>query len=129
MVKNKYRFPRVDDLFDQVKGATLFSKIDLRSRYHQKRKKSEDIYNTTLRTSYGHYEFIDFPFRLTNALTTFMSLMNGIFHPYLDKFVLLFIHYIIVYFRSLEEHKEHLQIVLQTLRENKLYVKYSKCDF
>eukprot|EP00253_Pinus_taeda_P014569 PITA_14569 len=128
-IKNKYPLPRIDELFDQVKGATVFSKIDLRSGYHQIRIKEEDIAKTTFRTRYGHYEFVVLPFGLTNALATFMCLMNNIFHRYLDRFVLIFIDDILIYSRTMEEHKEHLRLVLQTLREHQLYAKFSKCDF
>eukprot|EP00253_Pinus_taeda_P011178 PITA_11178 len=128
-IKNKYPLPRIDELFDQVKGATVFSKIDLRSSYHQIRIKEEDIAKTTFRTRYGHYEFVVLPFGLTNAPATFMCLMNSIFHQYLDRFVLIFIDDILVYSRTVEEHQEHLRKVLQTLREHQLYAKFSKCDF
>eukprot|EP00253_Pinus_taeda_P012980 PITA_12980 len=128
-VKNKYPLPRIDELFDQVKGATIFSKIDLRSGYHQIRIKDEDIAKTAFRTRYGHYEFVVLPFGLTNAPATFMCLMNTVFHQYLDKFVLIFIDDILIYSRNIKEHEEHLRIVLQTLREHQLYGKFSKCDF
>eukprot|EP00253_Pinus_taeda_P026946 PITA_26946 len=128
-IKNKYPLPRIDELFDQVKGATVFSKIDLRSSYHQIRIKDEEIAKTAFRTRYGHYEFVVLPFGLTNAPATFMCLMNSIFHQYLDRFVLIFIDDILVYSRTLEDHQEHLRKVLQTLREHQLYVKFSKCDF
>eukprot|EP00253_Pinus_taeda_P016981 PITA_16981 len=128
-IKNKYPLPRIDELFDQVKGATMFSKIDLRSGYHQIRIKDEDIAKTTFRTRYGHYEFVVLPFGLTNAPATFMCLMNNIFHQYLDRFVLIFIDDILVYSCTIEEHQEHLRKVLQTLREHQLYAKLSKCDF
>eukprot|EP00253_Pinus_taeda_P002642 PITA_02642 len=128
-VKNKYPLPRIDELFDQVKGATTFSKIDLRSGYHQIRIKCEDIAKTAFRTRYGHYEFVVLPFGLTNAPATFMCLMNSVFHQYLDKFVLIFIDDILIYSRNRKEHEEHLRIVLQTLREHQLYGKFSKCDF
>eukprot|EP00253_Pinus_taeda_P006753 PITA_06753 len=128
-MKNKYPLPRIDELFDQVKGATVFSKIDLRSGYHQIRIKDEDIAKTAFRTRYGHYEFVVLSFWLTNAPATFMCLMNSIFHQYLDRFVLIFIDDILVYSRTMEEHQEHLRKVLQTLREHQLYAKFSKCDF
>eukprot|EP00253_Pinus_taeda_P011610 PITA_11610 len=128
-IKNKYPLPRIDEIFDQVKGAKVFSKIDLRSGYHQIRIKDEDIAKTAFRTRYGHYEFVVLPFGLTNAPATFMCLMNSVFHQFLDKFVLIFIDDILIYSRSKEEHEEHLRMVLQTLREHQLYAKLSKCDF
>lgn len=120
--------PRIDDLFDQVRGATIFSKIDLRMAYHQLRIKNEDIYKTSFRTQYRHYEFVVLLFGLTNAPATFMCLMNSVLNKYLDKFALVFIDDIVVYSKN-EEHKEHLKLVLQTLSENKLYAKFSKCEF
>ena len=128
-IKSKYPLPRIDEIFDQVKGATVFSKIDLRSRYHQIRIKEEYIAKTTFRTRYGHYEFVVLPFGLTNTPATFMCLMNSVFHRHLDRFVLIFIDDILIYSRTMEEHKEHLRLVLQTLREHQLYAKFSKCDF
>jgi hypothetical protein len=128
-IKNQYPLPRIDDLFDQMKGTTVFSKIDLRSGYHQLQIKEEDIPKTTFKMRFGHYEFIVLPFGLTNAPGVFMSLMNGVFHEYLDKFVQVFIDDILIYSRMMEEHDEHLRLVLQCLRENKLYGKLSKCSF
>jgi hypothetical protein len=128
-IKNKYPLPRIDDLFDQLGGASIFSKIDLRSRYHQVRIKGEDNYKTTFRTRYGHYEFVVVPFGLTNALATFMCLMNNVLSKFLDKFVLVFIDNILIYSKNREEHEEHLRLVLQVLREHQLYAKFSKCVF
>jgi hypothetical protein len=128
-IKNQYPLPRIDDLFDQMKGATVFSKIDLRSGYHQLRIKEDDIPKTALKMRFGHYEFTVLPFGLTNAPGVFMSLMNGVFREYLDKFVQVFIDDILIYSRTTEEHDEHLRLVLQCLREHKLYGKLSKCSF
>jgi hypothetical protein len=128
-IKNKYPLPRINDMFNQVGRAKIFSKLDLRSGYHQVRIKYEGIRKTSFRTRYGHYEFIVIPFGLTNAPTTFMCLMNNIFSQYLDKFILVFIDNILVYSKTEEEHEEHLRIVLETLRKHKLYAKFDKCDF
>jgi len=111
-IKNKYPLPRINDLFDQVGGARILSKLDLRSGYHQVRINDEDINKTTFRTRYRHYEFVVILFGLTNAPSTFMCLMNSIFSQYLDKFVLVFINDILVYLKTKEEHEEHLKIVL-----------------
>ncbi|GJW61042.1 putative nucleotidyltransferase, ribonuclease H [Tanacetum coccineum] len=128
-VRNRYPLPRIDDLFDQLQGAKFFSKIDLRSGYHQLRVKEQDISKTAFRTRYGHYEFLVMPFGLTNAPAVFMDLMNRVFHEYLDKFVIVFIDDILVYSKTREEHEDHLRIVLEILRQKKLYAKFSKCDF
>ncbi len=128
-VRNKYPLPRIDDLFDQLRGATVFSKIDLRSGYHQLKIKDSDVPKTAFRTRYGHYEFLVMPFGLTNAPAAFMDLMNRVFQLYLDQFVVVFIDDILVYSRNRNEHEEHLRVVLQILRERKLYAKFSKCEF
>ena len=121
--------PRINDLFDQVGGARVFSKLDLRSGYHQIRIKEEDVNKTTFRTRYGHYEFIVIPFGLTNAPATFMCLMNNIFNKYLDQNLLIFIEDILIYSRKEEEHQQHLKIIPQTLRNHQLYTKFEKCKF
>nr|GEX13128.1 DNA/RNA polymerases superfamily protein [Tanacetum cinerariifolium] len=126
---NRYPLPRIDDLFDQLLGAKFFSKIDLKSGYHQLRVKEQDIPKTAFCTRYGHYEFLVMPFGLTNAPALFMDLMNRIFHEYLDKFVIVFIDDILVYSKTKEEHEEHLRIMLGTLCQEKLYAKFSKCEF
>ncbi|CAL2250755.1 unnamed protein product [Prunus armeniaca] len=128
-VRNRYPLPRIDDLFDQLKDAKYFSKIDLRSGYHQLRIREEDVPKTAFRTRYGHYEFLVMPFGLTNAPAAFMDLMNRVFRPYLDHFVIVFIDDILVYSKTLEGHKKHLRLVLRTLRRKQLYAKFSKCQF
>jgi len=128
-MKNKYPLPRIDDLFDQLAGAAVFSKIDLRYGYHQLKIKRDDVPNTAFRTRYEHYEFLVLPFGLTNALAYFMDLMKRVFHPYLDKFVVVFIDYTLVYSKSKEEHPEHLRTFLSTLAAHKLYAKFKRCDF
>nr|GEU92041.1 putative reverse transcriptase domain-containing protein [Tanacetum cinerariifolium] len=128
-VKNRYPLPRIDDLFDQLQGTCCFSKIDLRSGYHQLRVREEDISKTTFRTHYGHFEFIVMPFGLTNAPAIFMDLMNRVCKPYLDKFVIVFIDEILIYSKSEEEHEVHLKTILDLLKKEKLYAKFSKCEF
>ena len=116
-VKNKYPLPRIDHFFDQLQGAGVFSKIDLRSGYHQSKIVEQDVPKTAFRTRYSHFEFRVMPFGLTNAPAAFMALMNRVFQPCLDRFVIVFIDDILVYSRSVEDHTEHLRITLQTLRE------------
>nr|GEY18169.1 putative reverse transcriptase domain-containing protein [Tanacetum cinerariifolium] len=125
-IKNRNPLPRIDDLFDQLQGACCFSKIDLRSGYHQLRVREEDIPKTAFRTRYGHFEFTVMPFGLTNVPAVFMDLMNRVCKPYLDKFVIVFIDDILIYSRSEEEHEAHLKIILDLLKNEKLYAKFSK---
>ncbi|GJW68555.1 putative reverse transcriptase domain-containing protein [Tanacetum coccineum] len=129
IVKNLYPLLRIDDLFDQLQGSSVYSKIDLRSGYHQLRIKEEDIPSTAFRTRYGHFEFQVMPFGLTNAPAVLMDLMNRVCKPYLDKFVIVFIDDILVYSKDEEEHGNHLKIILELLKKEILYAKFSKCDF
>lgn len=126
-IKNGYSLPFIEDLFDQLKGASVFSKIDLRLGYFQLKVKDGDISKTTFCTRYNHYEFLVMPFGLTNALTIFIDLINRIFLPYLDQFVVVFINDILVYSKSKVEREKHLMIVFQVVREKQLYRKLSKC--
>ena len=128
-IKNSYPLPRVDELFDRLQGAKYFSKIDLRSGYHQIRIADEDVPKTAFRTRYGHFEFLVLPFGLTNAPGTFMHLMHQAFRPFLDEFALVFLDDILIYSKTLEEHEKHVRQVLEVLRKEKLYAKESKCEF
>ncbi|GJU77766.1 putative reverse transcriptase domain-containing protein [Tanacetum coccineum] len=128
-VKNRYLLPRIDDLFDQLQGSSVYSKIDLRSGYHQLRVRDEDIPKTAFRTRYGHYEFQVMPFGLTNAPAVFIDLMNRVCRPYLDKFLIVFIDDILIYSKTKEEHDAHLRLILELLKRERLYAKFSKCDF
>ena len=128
-VKNKYPLPRIDDLFDQLQGASYFSKIDLRSGYHQLKMREEDVPKTAFRTRYGHYEFLVMPFGLTNAPAAFMDLMNRVCSPLLDQCVIVFIDDILIFSRTREEHEGHLRLVLELLKHEKLFTKFSKCEF
>jgi hypothetical protein len=127
-IKNKYPLPRIDDMFDQLCGACVFSKINLRSEYHQLKIRECDIPKISFVSRYGLYEYMMMTFGLTNALTYFMYLMNKVFMEYMYKFVVVFINDILIYSRS-EEHEEHLCLVLQKLREHRLYAKLGKCEF
>ncbi|GJY57319.1 putative reverse transcriptase domain-containing protein [Tanacetum coccineum] len=128
-VKNRYPQPRIDDLFDQLQRSSVYSKMDLRSGYHQLRVREEYISKTAFRTRYGHYEFQVMPFGLTNAPAVFMDLMNRVCKPYLDKFVIVFIDDILIYSKNKQEHEEHLKIILELLKKEELYAKFSKCEF
>ncbi|GJY09105.1 putative reverse transcriptase domain-containing protein [Tanacetum coccineum] len=128
-VKNRYTLSRIDDLFDQLQGSSVYSKIDLRFGYHQLRIREEDNPITAFRTRYGHYELQVMPFGLTNAPAVFIDLMNRVCKPYLDKFVIVFIDDILIYSKNKEEHKRHLKIILKLLKNEQLYAKFSKCDF
>ncbi|GJX21379.1 putative reverse transcriptase domain-containing protein [Tanacetum coccineum] len=127
-VKNRYPLPRIDDLFDQLQGACHFSKIDLRSGYHQLRVHEDAIPKTAFRTRYGHFESTVMPFGLTKAPAVFMDLMNRVCKPYLGRFVIVFIDDILAYSKSKEEHEVHLKLVLESLRKEKLYAKFSKSN-
>jgi hypothetical protein len=128
-IKNKYPLPQIDILFDQLTGAWVFSKIDLRSGYHQIRIRLEDIPKTAFTMQYGLFEYLVMSFGLTNAPAHFTYLMNSVFMPKLDKFVVVFIDDILIYSKNEEEHARHLRIVLTRLREHQLYAKFSKCAF
>nr|GFB35957.1 putative reverse transcriptase domain-containing protein [Tanacetum cinerariifolium] len=128
-VKNRYPLLRIDDLFDQLQGSSVNSKIELRSGYHKLRVREEEIPKTAFRTRYGHYEFQVMPFGLTNALAVFMDLMNRVCKPYLDKFVIVFIDDILIYSKDEKEHEEHLKAILELLKKEELYAKFSKCEF
>ncbi|GKF28674.1 putative reverse transcriptase domain-containing protein [Tanacetum coccineum] len=128
-MKNRYPLPKIDDLFDQLQGSSVYSKIDLRSSYHQLRVREEDIPKTAFRTRYGHYEFQVMPFGLTNTPAVFMDLMNRVCKPYLDKFMIVFIDDILIYSKNKQEHEKHLKIILELLKNEQLYAKFSKCEF
>nr|GEU35980.1 putative reverse transcriptase domain-containing protein [Tanacetum cinerariifolium] len=128
-VKNYYPLPRIDDLFDQLQGSSVYSKIDLRLVYHQLRVHNEDIPKTAFKTHYGHYEFQVISVGLTNAPAVFMDLINWVCKLYLDKFMIVFIEYILIYLKSKEEHEEHLKLIWGLLKKKELYAKFSKCDF
>nr|GEV22924.1 putative reverse transcriptase domain-containing protein [Tanacetum cinerariifolium] len=128
-VKNRYPLSRIDDLFDQLQGSSVYSKIDLPSGYHQLRVREEDVPKTAFRTRYGHYEFQVMPFGLTNAPAVFMDLINRVCKPYLDKFVIVFINDILIYSKNKKENEEHLRTIRKLLKKEELYAKFSKCKF
>nr|GEY92946.1 putative reverse transcriptase domain-containing protein [Tanacetum cinerariifolium] len=128
-VKNRYPLPRIDDLFDQLQGSSVYSKIDLRSGYHQLRVREKDIPITAFKTHYGHYEFQVMPLGLTNAPAVFVDLMNRVCRSFLDKFVIVIIDDILIYSKNKKEHEDHLRIILELLQKEKLYAKFSKCEF
>jgi hypothetical protein len=128
-IKNKYPLPYIEDLFDEMRGARVFSKIDLKSGYHQMKIRASNIPKATFSTRYGLYEFTVMLFGLTNAPAYFMNLMNKVFMEYLDKFVMVLIDDILIYSKNDGDHEEHMRMVLQKLRDNQLYAKFSKCEF
>nr|GEZ82437.1 putative reverse transcriptase domain-containing protein [Tanacetum cinerariifolium] len=128
-VKNRYPLPEIDDLFDQLQGSSIYSKVDLRSVYHQLRVREQDVLKTAFRTRYGHYEFQVMPIGLTNASAVFMDVMNRVCKPYLDNFVIVFIDDILIYSKDEKEHEEHLKAILDLLKEERSYAKFSKCKF
>ena len=128
-IKNRYPLSRIDDLFDQLRGVRVYSKIDLSTSYHQLRVREADIPKTMFRTRDRHFEFTMTPLRLTNAPTAFISLMHKVFQPYLDQFVVVFVDDILIYSQSEREHEDHLRVILQLLRDHQLYAKFNKCEF
>ena len=128
-IQNRYPLPRIDELFDQLRGVRVYSKIDLRTGYHQLSIRETDTPKTAFRTRYGHFESAVMPFGLTNALAAFTDLMLRVFQPYLDQFVVVFVDDILIYSQSEWEHEHHLRIVLQLLRDHQLYAKFSKYEF
>jgi hypothetical protein len=128
-IKNRYPLPQIDDLFDQLRGACMFSKINLRSGYHQLKIRASDIPKIAFITIYGLYEYTVMSFGLTNPPSYVMYLRNKVFMEYLDKFVVVFINDILIYSKDEEEHEKHLHLVLQKLRDHRLYAKMSKCEF
>lgn len=127
-VKDKFPIPVVEELLDELNGARYFTKLDLRSGYHQVRVHPDDVHKTTFRTHHGHFEFLVMPFGLSNAPSTFQALMNSVLQPFLRKSMLVFFYDILIYSRSYTEHLQHIRAVLDVLRANDLHVKRSKCS-
>ena len=128
-IKNRFPLPIIEEILDELSGAKIFTKLDMKSGYHQVRMLPEDEYKTTFKTHHGHYRFKVMPFGLTNAPATFQCVMNQVLQPYLRKFVMVFLDDILIYSHSLEEHANHIELVLNTLREHQLYLKHTKCSF
>jgi hypothetical protein len=128
-VKNQYPLPRIDDLLDQLKNVVYFTKLDLHNVYHQIKVAEHDAWKTSFKTKHGLFEWLVMPFGLCNALTTFMHVMNDVFRPFLDDFVIVYLYKIIFFSRTWDEHVRHAKQVLDTLQREKLYVKLSKCEF
>ena len=128
-IKNRSPLSMIDNLFNQLRGARVYAKIDLRIGYHQLRVRDVDIPKTAFRMQYGHFEFTVMPFGLINAPAAFMDLMYRVFQPYIDQFVVVFLDDILIYSKSEDEHEGYLRIVLQGLRDHQLYAKFNKCEF
>jgi hypothetical protein len=128
-VKNRYPLPRIDDLVDQLKNVVYFTKLDLRSGYHQIRAAKQDIWKTSFKTKHGLFEWLVMPFGLTNAPATFMQVMNNVFRPFIDGFVIVYLYDILIFSRTREEYVQHVRKILSVLQRDKFFIKLSKCEF
>jgi hypothetical protein len=128
-IKNRFPMPIIEEILDELAGAQYFTKLDMKSGYHQVRMLPEDEYKIAFKTHHGHYQFKAVPFGLTNAPSTFQCVMDQVLQPFLRKLVVVFLDDILIYSNSLEEHMEHIQLMLNTLRQHQLYLKQSKCSF